>query len=99
MPDGEVIARNYTSFVPVSNNVRFACSKDSGEWKYKLPAAWTNQKAIRNDYDLLAQRLCFAVRQRPDVDDDEPLGGVADERVSVDRGDRLLLVTREAEHA
>jgi hypothetical protein len=46
MPDGDVIARNYTSFVPVSSNVRFACSKDSGEWKYKLPTAWSDQKKI-----------------------------------------------------
>ncbi|HEX5149965.1 MAG TPA: endo-alpha-N-acetylgalactosaminidase family protein [Parafilimonas sp.] len=65
MPNGEVIARNYTSFVPVNNNVRFACSKDSGQWKYRLPAAWSDQKKIsvyRLESDGEKKRVAFTVR-------------------------------------
>jgi hypothetical protein len=65
LPNGEVIARNYTSFAPVSSSVRFACSKDSGEWKYKLPAAWTDQKKIsvhRLEADGEEKNIPFTVK-------------------------------------
>jgi hypothetical protein len=65
MPNGEVIARNYTSFAPVSSNVRFACSKDSGEWEYKLPAAWTDQKKIsvhRLETDGSEKNIPFTIK-------------------------------------
>jgi hypothetical protein len=44
--NGQVIARNYTSFVPAGNNVYFACSKNGGSWKYNIPAAWKDNKKI-----------------------------------------------------
>ena len=65
MPNGEVIARNYTSFVPVSSTVRFACNKDPGEWKYKLPTKWSDHKEIsvyRLKSDGSRESISFSVR-------------------------------------
>lgn len=39
-PDGLVIARNYTSFVPIKKNVFLACSRDGGILNYRIPDTW-----------------------------------------------------------
>lgn len=45
--DGRVIAENYTSFVPVEENVYFACSRDGGVLRYALDSDWADSSRIR----------------------------------------------------
>jgi hypothetical protein len=45
--DGRVIARNYTSFVPMDDHTFLACSRDGGTFRYPVPAEWTNPDAVR----------------------------------------------------
>lgn len=47
LADGEIIAHNYTSFVPVSKNIYFACTKKGGDWVFPLPATWEEKSKIR----------------------------------------------------
>jgi hypothetical protein len=47
LPGGQVIARNYTSFVPVNRHSVMACSRDGGLLAYSLPADWRDPKNIR----------------------------------------------------
>lgn len=46
LADGSVIARNFTSFVPVKKNVYFACSREGGLLSYPVPSGWENKKNI-----------------------------------------------------
>jgi hypothetical protein len=46
LPGGKVIARNFTSFIPVKENVYFACSKDGGLLSYPVPTGWEDKKDI-----------------------------------------------------
>ena len=46
LADGFVIARDYTSFVPVSDNEIMACSRDGGGFSYLLPGGWNKGKNI-----------------------------------------------------
>jgi hypothetical protein len=45
--DGRVIAKNYTSFVPVEENVYMACSRDGGLLSYHVPREWTAEENIQ----------------------------------------------------
>lgn len=47
MGDGLVIAKNYTSFIPVRKNVFLACSRDGGCISYHIPDDWTDTGKIR----------------------------------------------------
>jgi hypothetical protein len=47
LPDGRVIARNYSSFIPAGKNTFVACSRDGGSFNYPLPADWTDSAKIR----------------------------------------------------
>jgi hypothetical protein len=47
LADGRVIARNYTSFVPMDDGVYLACSRDGGVFRYPAPDKWTNADAVR----------------------------------------------------
>ncbi|HVY74765.1 MAG TPA: endo-alpha-N-acetylgalactosaminidase family protein [Puia sp.] len=44
--DGEIIAKNYSSFVPENRNAYWACSKKTGAWSYRLPRYWSNREKI-----------------------------------------------------
>lgn len=44
--DGLVIAKDYTSFAPVKNNVHLACSRDGGLFSYRIPNEWKNSEKI-----------------------------------------------------
>jgi len=46
LEDGFVIARDYTSFVPVEKNMIMACSRDGGPLRYTLPKNWNDPKNI-----------------------------------------------------
>jgi len=46
LEDGLVIAENYTSFVPIKENIFLACSRDGGTFTYKVPARWTDLDRI-----------------------------------------------------
>jgi len=45
--NGAVIAKNYTSFVPIKKNVFMACSRDGGLFSYPLPEGWSSEKRIQ----------------------------------------------------
>ncbi|HVU83474.1 MAG TPA: endo-alpha-N-acetylgalactosaminidase family protein [Puia sp.] len=45
--DGKLIAKNYTSFVPVRKNTYMACSRDGGQLDYPVPEEWTDKGEIR----------------------------------------------------
>jgi len=47
MGDGLVIARDYTSFAPIKNNVYLACSRDGGLISYRIPNEWKNREKIK----------------------------------------------------
>jgi hypothetical protein len=44
--DGEIIAKDYSSFVPVSRNAYWACSKKTGSWSYSIPRSWSDRQKI-----------------------------------------------------
>lgn len=46
LPDGRVIARNYTSFIPVQENIYMACGHKGGLISYPLPGDWTDSNKI-----------------------------------------------------
>lgn len=46
LAEGNVIARNFTSFVPVKKNIYFACSKEGGFLSYPAPPGWEDKKNI-----------------------------------------------------
>ncbi len=62
LKDGRVIARNYSSFVPVKKDVYMACSMNGGLISYPVPREWTdtnkihvfklNSDGTRNDTDF-----------------------------------------------
>jgi len=45
--DGQLIARNYTSFIPVRKNTYLACSRNGGQFDYPVPEEWADKKKIR----------------------------------------------------
>jgi hypothetical protein len=45
--DGRVIAKNYTSFIPVRKNTYMACSRNGGQFNYPVPEEWTDKNKIR----------------------------------------------------
>jgi hypothetical protein len=47
LAEGVVIAKDYTSFVPMNQNVTMACSRDGGLFTYRIPQSWANRKDIR----------------------------------------------------
>ena len=47
LQDGKVIAKNYTSFIPVRKNTYLACSRNGGEFNYPVPEEWGDKKKIR----------------------------------------------------
>ena len=44
--NGRVIARDYTSFVPVAENAMLACSREGGIFSYPVPDGWMEQENI-----------------------------------------------------
>ncbi len=46
LEDGFEIAKDYTSFVPVSDNAIMACSRDGGVISHALPKAWNGAKNL-----------------------------------------------------
>lgn len=45
--DGRVIARNYTSFVPMDDGTFFACTRDGGAFRYPVPDDWKDPARVR----------------------------------------------------
>jgi hypothetical protein len=45
--NGKLIAKNYTSFIPVAKNTYMACSRDGGRFSYPVPEEWVERKNIR----------------------------------------------------
>ncbi len=46
LEDGFEIARDYTSFVPVSDNAIMACSRDGGVISHALPKTWNGKRNL-----------------------------------------------------
>ena len=44
--NGMVVARDYTSFVPVTERACMACSREGGIFSYPVPAGWTEKEKI-----------------------------------------------------
>jgi phage baseplate assembly protein gpV len=44
--NGMVIARDYTSFVPLSERSCLACSREGGIFSYPVPEGWTEEEKI-----------------------------------------------------
>jgi hypothetical protein len=45
--NGLVIAKDYTSFAPVKDNVFLACSKKGGIINYRIPDRWENTEKVK----------------------------------------------------
>ena len=47
LKDNEIIAKDYTSFIPVGKNVYMACSKNGGSISYPVPEGWADGEEIQ----------------------------------------------------
>jgi hypothetical protein len=47
LKDNEIIAKDYTSFIPVKKNVFMACSRNGGPISYPVPKRWTVGEKIQ----------------------------------------------------